>query len=152
MLKIVAIGELSSWAQLAFEDYHKRLRAPFNVTTIQIPAPKSKTSVASKQQAEAKLLLKHVKDSEHVVLLDERGKSMSSTAFAKMLNQDITEARDVTFILGGADGFSPELYERSKRMLSLSSFVLPHALARVVLIEQIYRAYTLHLGHPYHRE
>lgn len=86
-----------------------------------------------------------------LIALDERGKALSSEEFAAFLKGFADDARDVTFAIGGADGHPPALREAADHVLSLSTLTLPHQLARAMLAEQIYRAVTLCIGHPYHR-
>ena len=85
------------------------------------------------------------------VALDERGKEFTTEAFAKWMERTTGEGRDVAFMIGGADGLTPELRKSADLTLRLSAFTLPHALARVVLAEQLYRAVSIMQGHPYHR-
>lgn len=150
-LKIIAIGELSGWSKLAFEDYRKRLAAPFTLQHIQIPTPKRSKSANALQMMslEAKKIIKHL-DGEFVVTLDQHGKAFTSEQFTTQLNK-WHQSQSVCFILGGPDGIHDDIKILAKASLSLSNMVLPHALARVMLIEQIYRAYTIAQGHPYHR-
>ena len=86
------------------------------------------------------------------VMLDERGTDLTTVALAKRLESWQTEAQDVALVIGGADGIAPALKSTAHEMIRLSSLTLPHALARVLLAEQLYRAVTVLSGHPYHRE
>ncbi len=153
LFKIIAIGELKSWTKLAFEDYAKRIQSPYSVKTIQIPTPKRAKNQSGDAciALETKKIEKHIKNDDYVITLDQHGKSLSTEQLAQKLDL-ITSNKCVTFILGGPDGLGQKILERAQFSLSLSAMVLPHALARVVLIEQIYRQYTLATNHPYHRE
>jgi 23S rRNA (pseudouridine1915-N3)-methyltransferase len=87
-----------------------------------------------------------------VIALDERGTARTSLALSRWLGVRLQEGRDLAFLVGGADGFAPEVLQRANERWSLSTLTLPHALVRVVFAEQLYRAVTLLDGHPYHRE
>ena len=89
---------------------------------------------------------------EHVVVLDERGRELSTRELAGWLKVRMQEGDDLAFVIGGADGLSAQVQERGNFRLSLSRLTLPHALVRVVLAEQLYRAHTVLSGHPYHRD
>ena len=97
-------------------------------------------------------LLAAVKADHHVVALDERGRQRNSVEFSAWLGQRLQAGRDLSFLVGGADGFDPAVLQRADERWSLSALTLPHALVRVVFAEQLYRAVTLLDGHPYHRE
>lgn len=103
--------------------------------------------------AQAPLLARVIPDGAYLVALDERGATLSSPDFARLMaNIRDQGARDMAFIIGGADGLDPDLRRRADTVLSLSAMVWPHMLARVMLAEQIYRAATILSGSPYHRE
>ena len=100
---------------------------------------------------EGKRLLAKLGRDEQLVLLDERGKRLSSTALASRLQDWQNDGRDLAFVIGGPDGVSADVRERASATISLSDLTLPHGLARVLLAEQLYRAWSLAAGHPYHR-
>ena len=102
-------------------------------------------------EAEGALILEKVGSDEQVVLLDERGKQLSSKSLASRLSEWQTDGRDLCFIIGGPDGVSGLVRQRADWMWSLSELTLPHGLARALLSEQLYRAWSLRTGHPYHR-
>jgi 23S rRNA (pseudouridine1915-N3)-methyltransferase len=102
--------------------------------------------------AEGQLILAKISAKEQVVLLDERGKQLTSQMLAARLSDWQTDGRDLCFIIGGPDGVSSACRERADFVLSLSNLTLPHGLARVFFSEQMYRAWSLQSGHPYHRE
>ena len=101
--------------------------------------------------AEAKDILARVRLSDWLVALDERGQALSSTELAAWLGRAQREAKDVTLVVGGDEGLDPSVLARAGLVLSLSKMTLPHRLARVVVAEQIYRAFTLLRGEPYHK-
>ena len=151
---LIAVGQrMPAWVNEGFAEYTKRLRARLPVELLEIPAVRrSGTDTARAMTEEGRRLLAAIKPRDHVVALDERGKGHSSTGLAKWLGQRLQAGSDLSFLIGGADGFAPEVLARANERWSLSALTLPHALVRVVFAEQIYRAVTLLDGHPYHRE
>ena len=115
--------------------------------------PEARQASARQRQAdEAARLTAAASEADLVVALDETGKTMTSEAFARWLGARRDEGRrTVAFLIGGADGHGPAALERAALKLSLGPMTLPHGLARIVLVEQIYRAATILAGHPYHR-
>ena len=103
-------------------------------------------------EAEGELILARIDTSELVVLLDERGRQLSSRGLADKLARWQGDGRDLCFVIGGPDGVSEACRQRADFTWSLSQLTLPHGLARVLLAEQLYRAHSLQVGHPYHRE
>jgi 23S rRNA (pseudouridine1915-N3)-methyltransferase len=151
---IVAVGKLRGWAAEGCEDYLKRLRRYFPVEVIEVAEEdmnrRNRQEVLS---AEAGRLLKRIPDDAHVVLLDrEQGKQYPSEALSRRRLAPLAlEGRShVAFVLGGALGVAPEVAERGDETWSLGSITLPHALARVVLLEQLYRAVKIDRGEKYH--
>lgn len=102
--------------------------------------------------AEGEQILGKISPNEQVVLLDERGRQFSSSELAVQLQSWQSDGRDLCFAIGGPDGVSAAVRERANSTWSLSKLTLPHGLARVLFAEQLYRAWSLQIGHPYHRE
>ena len=102
-------------------------------------------------EAEGELILGKLGASEQVVLLDEHGKQLSSKALAGKVSDWQSDGRDLCFVIGGPDGVADNCKRRADFTWSLSQLTLPHGLARVLFAEQLYRAHSLHMGHPYHR-
>ena len=149
-ITLLAIGKArgveAEWAQ----EYQKRLGA--SVEIHEFAAPKS-LPPAETQKAEAQLLLKAIPDKSFVVLLDERGKDLSSRDFAaKLSNWQDQGTSNLVFLIGGADGVTEEIRKRANFMLCFGKLTWPHRLVRVMLLEQIYRAKQIIAGHPYHRD
>ena len=120
---------------------------------IKIIKPQQTGDLASIQRREAEKILESVDPGDFLVLCDERGKQMSSEALSQfMVDKAGASGRRVVWLIGGAMGVSHAVRQRANFMLSLSKMTLPHALARVFLLEQIYRALTIRAGHPYHHE
>lgn len=132
-LSVLAVSaRLPDWAEAACRDYLKRMPKGYEVARIAVKHP-GKLRAALPRNA-------------RLVALDERGKNVSTREFAELLKIE------AAFVIGGADGLPEEIKNEAALTLRLSSMTLPHALAQVVLIEQIYRAASILTGHPYHRE
>ncbi|MEJ0098527.1 MAG: 23S rRNA (pseudouridine(1915)-N(3))-methyltransferase RlmH [Pseudomonadota bacterium] len=151
---LVAVGQrMPGWITEGFSEYTKRLRPRLPVELVEIPAAKRGSGdVARAMAEEGKRLLAATRPQDHVVALDERGKSHTSIELSRWLAARLQAGSDLVFMIGGADGFAPEVATRANERWSLSALTLPHALVRVVFAEQMYRAVTLLDGHPYHRE
>ena len=109
--------------------------------------------IAKKKDLEAQLILKNIKKSSKIVILDENGKQHKSKEFATLLNNfAVNGDSNITFIIGGADGLSQEILNKSSHKVSFSKMTFPHLMVRVILAEQLYRAYSIINNHPYHRE
>jgi 23S rRNA (pseudouridine1915-N3)-methyltransferase len=137
-----------------YDDYARRLqsRLPVRLTEL-TPGRRGKAiPTARALDDEGRRVLAAVRPADHLVLLDERGREHSSVELSQWLDGHMRAGRDVVIAIGGPDGFAPEVRARAQESWSLSRLTLPHALVRVLLIEQIYRAVTLLDGHPYHRE
>jgi 23S rRNA (pseudouridine1915-N3)-methyltransferase len=142
------------WVREGYEDYSRRLKARLPVTLIEL-SPGKRTAGGDDARAmadEGKRLLASVKPDDYVVALDERGKQRSSQELSVWLAERQRDGRGLSFLVGGPDGYAPEVLGRAQETWSLSRLTLPHALVRVLFIEQLYRAVTLLDGHPYHRE
>ena len=153
-LRVIAVGTRPpAWVRTATEEYLQRL-APLSAALTEI-APGTRSARGTSHQAiaaEGKRLLGALKADEHVTALDERGRELSTRELAAWLGQRLHDGRDLAFLIGGPDGFAPEVLARSDFTLSLSRLTLPHALARVLLVEQLYRAHSILGNHPYHRD
>ena len=147
---IIAVGRIKSGPERTLIDgYLKRL--PWDVTIREVEERRPITG-AERQAREAELLMAAIPDGALVVALHERGRTMTSPDFANTL-ADWREHRSdhIVFLIGGADGFAPEALARADVKLSLGVMTWPHALARAMLVEQLYRAHTILKGHPYHK-
>jgi 23S rRNA (pseudouridine1915-N3)-methyltransferase len=151
---LVAVGQrMPGWVTEGFSEYSKRLRSRLPIELIEIPAAKRGSGdVARSMAEEGKRMLAAARPQDHVVALDEHGKVRTSLELSRWLAARLQSGNDLVFMVGGADGFAPEVLARANEQWSLSALTLPHALVRVVFAEQIYRAVTLLDGHPYHRE
>lgn len=122
---------------------------------VEIPELKNTSSLSKEQikEKEGELILKHIKNTDKVILLDERGKSFTSVEWAKEIEKEILSGtRSAIFVTGGAYGFSQAVYGRADSKISLSSMTFSHQIIRLFFAEQLYRAFTIIKGEPYHNE
>jgi 23S rRNA (pseudouridine1915-N3)-methyltransferase len=131
------------------EEYVSRLAHYAKVSVFELP--ESKRSGVQAKEEEGNALLKKVTPKDAIVALDERGKLLSSVDFAQWLGRQQDQARDVAFLIGGDEGLSDAVRSKATLTLSLSAMTMPHRLARLVLAEQVYRAFTILRGEPYHK-
>jgi 23S rRNA (pseudouridine1915-N3)-methyltransferase len=144
---------MPSWVREAVDEYLKRFAAVLRVSLIEIEAGQRSGANARRAIAiEGERLLAALRQDEYVVALDERGLEMTTSQLAKWLGTRMRDGRDVALLIGGPDGFAPEVLKRADYKWALSKLTFPHALVRVVLAEQLYRAHSLLTHHPYHRE
>jgi 23S rRNA (pseudouridine1915-N3)-methyltransferase len=154
-LTVLAVGtRCPGWVREAYDDYARRLKSRLPVRLAEIEPGKRGKGIPAQRAMddEARRILAAVRDDTHLVMLDERGKERTSVALSEWLGERLRDGRDLAFAIGGPDGFSAGVRARAQESWSLSRLTLPHALVRVLLIEQLYRAVTLIDGHPYHRE
>jgi 23S rRNA (pseudouridine1915-N3)-methyltransferase len=153
-IRLLAVGvRQPSWVDEAFGKYTGRYPREwkFRLDTISTVRRNKNDKSRQAMEAEGALILEKLGSDEQVVLLDERGKQLSSKSLASRLSEWQTDGRDLCFIIGGPDGVSGPVRQRADWMWSLSQLTLPHGLARALLSEQLYRAWSLQTGHPYHR-
>ena len=153
-LRIVALGQrMPAWVVAGFGDYARRLPREFAVELIELkPGPRGRgNSVAKILAAEAERVAMATRG-WMVIALDERGEPWCTAQLAAGLRSWSNSGRPVAFVLGSADGLAAAIKRDADVVMALSALTLPHGLARVVLVEQIYRAASLLRGHPYHRE
>ena len=133
-------------------EFNKRVvrYAPFSVETL--PDLKNSKNMTMKEvmEKEGKMILKRVKPGDYLVLLDERGKEYTSIAFAEHLNSLEGRVNHLLFVIGGPYGFSDQVYQRANEKCSLSRLTFSHQLVRLLFMEQLYRAFTILKGEPYH--
>lgn len=136
------------------DDYRQRLTHYVPFELVVVPDIKNAKSLSAEQlkTAEGEAILRFVTPSMDVVLLDEHGKEWRSIEYAEWLQKKMGSGRDLTLVIGGAYGFSKEVYARANGQLSLSRMTFSHQMIRLMAIEQIYRAMTILRGEPYHHE
>jgi 23S rRNA (pseudouridine1915-N3)-methyltransferase len=153
-LLIVAVGQkVPDWAQTAWDDYAKRF--PFEIK-IELKAvktePRGSKTLDTLYAAERARIEAAIPKGTRIVVLDERGTNLTTMALASRLTDWQLGGGDVALVIGGPDGLDPAFKQAAHERIRLSDLTLPHAFARVLLIEQLYRAWSINANHPYHRE
>ena len=153
-LVIVAVGQrMPDWAQSAYDDYAKRFPHELRVELKAVKTePRGSKTLETLYAAERERIEAAIPKGARIVALDERGTSLTTLALAARLKGWQLEGDDVALIIGGPDGIEPAFSNAAHERIRLSDLTLPHAFARVLLIEQLYRAWSVNAGHPYHRE
>ena len=152
---ILSVGhKMPAWISDGFHEYARRMPPEVRVELVEL---KPEERGAGKNEARAKAvegerLIAAVPDGGTLLALDERGKAVTTRGLSVMLGEWMRDASHPVFAIGGADGLDEAVKERAAKLISLSSLTLPHALVRVVLAEQLYRAWSILARHPYHRE
>lgn len=149
-ITVIAVGHLKQGlVKDLLEEYSKRLG--YSVRFIEVESKKKLEGQALKEE-EGRLIAKEIKEQTYIIALDENGDSLKSEDFAALMNQKKTEGiSNFTFIIGGANGLCSLILKKAHLVLSFGKLTWPHMLVRVMLLEQIYRAQQISIGHPYHR-
>jgi 23S rRNA (pseudouridine1915-N3)-methyltransferase len=153
-LVIVAVGQrLPDWAQAACDDYAKRFPPEWRLEIKVVKTePRGSKTVEAVMAAERERIVAALPKGCRTVVLDERGTALTTKALAQQIKTWQLGGDDVALVIGGPDGLEPEFRETAHQRVRLSDLTLPHALVRVLLIEQLYRAWSINAHHPYHRE
>ena len=160
-LMVVAVGQrVPDWAQTAWDDYVKRfppeIKVELRAVKTEARASKTVETLMALERGRIEAAISGGKSSQgkavHVVALDERGTPVSTKALASKLKEWQGLGDDVALLIGGPDGLDPALRASAQERIRLSDLTLPHAMVRVLLVEQLYRAWSINAGHPYHRE
>ena len=154
-ISLIVVGKTSDARLVSLiEDYRQRLAHYVPFDFVVIPDIKNAKSLSEEQlkTAEGEAILSRLTPSMDVVLLDEHGREFRSIEYAEWLQKKMAAGKDLTLIIGGAYGFSKEVYQRANGKLSLSQMTFSHQMIRLMAIEQIYRAMTILRGEPYHHE
>lgn len=152
-IRVLAVGtRMPSWVTEGVAEYQKRLPRDFPVEWIEIPPAKRQGESADRLMAkEADAIRKHLKADDRLVALDVRGTTVSTEQMAACFADWQMDGRNLALIIGGPDGIDPALLRESEARWSFGRITLPHPLVRVVLAEQLYRAWSINAQHPYHR-
>lgn len=153
-LRLLAVGtRMPTWVETGFQDYAKRLSGDISLELVEISAGKrlKATDLARTKEQEGEALLAALRPQERVIVLDVLGKALSTEDMAGRLKEWQVDGRPAALLAGGPEGLSQAVLDRADEKWSLSRLTLPHPLVRVVIAEQLYRAWSLLKGHPYHR-
>ncbi len=153
-LLIVAVGQrVPDWAQTAWDDYVKRFPFELKVELKAVKTePRASKALDTLLAAERSRIEAAIPKGFRVVALDERGTALTTMALAQKLENWQLFGDDVALVIGGPDGLEPAFRQAAHERIRLSDLTLPHAMVRVLLIEQLYRAWSINANHPYHRE
>ncbi len=153
-LVVVAVGQrVPDWAQTAWDDYAKRFPPELKLELRAVKTePRASRTVESIYAAERERIEAQIPRGARIVALDERGTTLTTQALAGKLKEWQLGGDDVALVIGGPDGLQPAFRQAAHERIRLSDLTLPHAMVRVLLVEQLYRAWSINAGHPYHRE
>lgn len=155
-ITLVTVGKTAmEWVRQGMNTYQSRLVHYIPFSLVEIPELKNVSSLSKDQikQKEGELILKQIRPIDDVILMDERGKEYTSIELAKILQDKINyNGKDIVFVIGGAYGFSEAVYSRANSKISLSRMTFSHQMVRTIFLEQLYRAFTIMKGEPYHHE
>ncbi len=153
-IQLLAVGgKMPGWVQQGYQEYAKRLPKELLPKLVELPLGGRGKNMSTRDaiEQEGQQMLGAIPGNHHVVALDVQGKAWSTEELAQHMADWRMDGRDVSLLIGGPDGLAPGCLERAQQRWSLSALTLPHPLVRVVLIEQLYRAWTILQNHPYHK-
>jgi 23S rRNA (pseudouridine1915-N3)-methyltransferase len=151
-IRLLAVGrDRSGLYAPAVDEYAKRIARAAKFELVELPEAKKHAGTPRARLEEGETILARLRDGERVVALDERGREWTSVEFARRVEGWMSGGRDVALVIGGSDGLAPDVLARADETLALSRLTLAHRLARLVLVEQLYRAFTILKGEPYHK-
>lgn len=153
-ITLIAVGtKMPKWVQQGYEEYAKRLPKELTPTLVELGiGHRGKgSSVEKAKSQEAENIIQAIPNGSAVIALDVLGKHLSTQTLSKKMSDWQMNGRDITLLIGGPDGIEASILKQASELWSLSDLTLPHPLVRVVLIEQLYRAWTILQNHPYHK-
>ena len=155
-IKLLLVGKtVEEYLRKGIAGYQDRLRHYVLFELVEIPELKGASALTREQikTKEGELILKQIRSQDDVILLDEHGARFTSLSWARHLEQKMAHSsRDIVFVIGGSYGFSQPVYDRCDSKLSLSDMTFSHQMVRLIFVEQLYRAFTIIKGEPYHHE
>ena len=155
-ITLLTVGKTDKdWVKQGMDIYVSRLKHYIPFSVVEIPELKNVSALTKDQikTREGELILKNIKPTDDLILLDERGKQYTSIELAKVIQDKISYVgKDMVYVIGGAYGFSDAVYQRANSKISLSKMTFSHQMVRAIFVEQIYRAFTIMKGEPYHHE
>lgn len=155
VIHFITVGQkMPKWVQDGYAEYAKRLPKACSIKLVELPmAQRGKTNSVDRMKAEeAKRILEAIPKGARMVVLDEHGKQVTTKGLAEKLEEWLGGGQDVALIVGGPDGLQKELIDQAQWKWGLSNLTLPHPMVRILVVEQIYRAWSVIQNHPYHRE
>lgn len=153
-IRLLAVGQkMPAWVEAGFSEYAKRFSGDCQLQLQELAMSKRHKNMQPEQhkEKEAQTILAAIKKDDYVVVLDVLGKAISTEDLAQTMQQWQMLGQAIVIIIGGPDGLDQSVLQRADRKISLSKLTLPHPLVRVLLVEQLYRAWSINKGHPYHR-
>jgi 23S rRNA (pseudouridine1915-N3)-methyltransferase len=155
-ITLLTVGKTDrDWVKQGLDIYVSRLKHYIPFTIVEIPELKNVSALTKDQikTREGELILKNIRPTDDVILMDERGREYTSVELAKVIQEKISYVgKDMVFVIGGAYGFSQDVYSRANSKISLSKMTFSHQMVRAIFAEQLYRAFTIMKGEPYHHE
>lgn len=155
-ITFIVIGKTNQSALIQLiDDYQRRLKHYTNFESLTIPELKNSKNISEKEQKdkEGELIIKQLEQGDEVILLDEKGKEYTSVAFSEFIAKKMMSSnKRMVFVVGGPYGFSENVYARANALISLSAMTFSHQMIRLIFVEQLYRAFTILKGEPYHHE
>ncbi|RMH35393.1 MAG: 23S rRNA (pseudouridine(1915)-N(3))-methyltransferase RlmH [Gammaproteobacteria bacterium] len=152
-IRLIAVGEkLAQWVTSGYHEYARRIRGDCRLELLEIaPANRKRLPPQKAVEDEGARILKHISHDHHVVALDVKGQAWSTEQLSQQLDHWLHLGTSVNLVIGGPEGLSPQVLSRANQCWSLGPLTFPHPLVRVIVAEALYRAWSLHHGHPYHR-
>ena len=155
-ITLLTVGKTDrDWVKQGLDIYVSRLKHYIPFSIVEIPELKNVSALSKEQikSREGELILKNIRPTDDVILMDEHGREYTSVELAKVIQEKISyTGKDMVFVIGGAYGFSQEVYSRANSKISLSKMTFSHQMVRAIFAEQLYRAFTIMRGEPYHHE